>query len=400
MQNKVSWRMLFVFMTVFLDAVGFGIIFPVMPDLMRRFATDTASIALYTGYFLACFAVMQFLASPALGTLSDRYGRRPVLLVSLIGGALDYLAMAFAPSLAFLFAGRMVSGITSANATVASAYVADISTDADRSFNFSMIGVAGAAGMVTGPVLGGLLGDQSAWLGASTPFVAAAILTAINFLIGVFVLPESLTRENRRELQWQSLNPFPAMLRAFGRPELTLILLSLALYEFAEQVNGASWALYNQLKFGWSTTEIGASFAFVGIWFGINSAWASRYLIPRFGELRVARALLLLFSMTLFGFCFATRTWMMYVTIIFFTLSSVALPAIFSLVTRITPADRQGEIQGVLSSIRSFSLIIGPLFYSYLSKVAMQDFLGVSYFAAGIVGLAAWIAILRAKARP
>ncbi|MCE9598845.1 MAG: MFS transporter, partial [Spirochaetia bacterium] len=199
----------FIFTTILLDAIGIGLLIPVMPDILRRFTNDPVIVSEYYGYFIGAYAIMQFFASPVLGSLSDRFGRKSILLISLLGAGLDYIFMAFAPTLTLLFIGRIISGLTGASMTVASSYMADISDDKNRSANFGMIGAGWGVGFIAGPMLGGLL----AGFGPTAPFLVAAMLNILNFLFGVFVLPESLSLANRRQIQIKNLNPFTSIVK-------------------------------------------------------------------------------------------------------------------------------------------------------------------------------------------
>jgi len=271
---------LFIFITILLDAIGIGVIIPILPEVIKRFGTTESFVSTYFGYFISVYAFMQFIASPLLGSLSDKYGRRPVLLVSLLGSGLDYLLMAFSPSLWILFLGRVLSGLTGANQTVAASYIADISTSENRAANFGMIGAAFGIGFVFGPALGGLVGS----FGHQWPFILASVLTLLNFFFGLFVLPESLSLEHRRKIELSRLNPIKSLLHTLLKPGLSLFIWIYFLSNLAGQVHPSVWTLYTTYKFHWSSVEVGLSLAAVGIAFGLGQGFTTRIIVPRIGE--------------------------------------------------------------------------------------------------------------------
>ena len=377
--------MAFVFVTILLDAIGLGILIPVLPDVLRRFATTPANVSLYFGYFIGLYALMQFLASPILGTLSDRYGRKPVLLISLLGAGLDYILMAFSPTLLILFIGRLISGLTGASMTVASSYMSDISTEENRTTNFGMIGAAFGVGFIIGPLIGGLLGI----IGPKAPFLAAAILNLLNFAFGALILPESLPKNLRRNITAKSLNPFSSLVKILKPSHFVNLIWIYFLIFLAGQVHPVNWTLYTEMKFGWTPWQVGLSLSFVGITIAISQGVLTRYIIPKLGEYKSLTIGLLFYVISFILFGLATRGWMMYAIMIIFSLTGIAIPALQSIVSRHIPANEQGELQGSLVSLGSASSILAPLLFTYLFATFTHShrfyFPGAAYAAAGLI---------------
>lgn len=378
----------FIFTTIFLDALGIGILIPVFPDIIRRFGTDPQFVTHYFGFFISIYALMQFLASPILGSLSDRYGRRPVLLVSLLGAGLDYILMAFAPTMGILFTGRIISGLTGASMTVASSYMADISTDKTRSANFGMIGAAFGLGFIVGPGIGGLLGHQ----GPQAPFLASAALNLLNFAFGLFILPESLPADSRRPFTAKRLNPFRSLSKILVGSPISLLVWAYALIYLAGQSHPSIWTLYTQHKFGWTAFEVGMSLSFVGVCIAIAQGGLTRVIIPKLGEAKSLRFGLFFYVVGFGLFAFATRGWMMYAIMVVFALSGIAGPSLQSLISKQVPPQEQGELQGSLISIASLTAIAGPLLYTGLFATFTKPgapvyFPGAAYLAASAICL-------------
>ncbi|MBP7844671.1 MAG: TCR/Tet family MFS transporter [Proteobacteria bacterium] len=388
----------FIFATIFLDALGIGLLIPVFPDVIRRFSSNPEFVNQYFGFFISIYALMQFLASPVLGSLSDRYGRRIVLLNSLLFAGLDYILMAFAPTLSILFVGRILSGLTGASMTVASSYMADISDDSNRSANFGMIGAAFGLGFIIGPALGGVIGE----LGPQAPFLAAAFLNLLNFAFGYFVLPESLPEKHRRQIVISKLNPFSSLLKIIKPSSISILVWVYALINLGGQSHPSIWTLYTQYKFGWSSFQVGLSLSFVGLVIAFSQGYLTRIIIPKLGE---AKSILFgnFFYMLGFGlFAFATQGWMMYAIMAIFSLSGVAIPAIQSMISKKIPPHEQGELQGSLISIASLTAIVGPIIYTNLfahftRATTPIHFPGISYFAASMICLLAIILLLGKK---
>lgn len=384
--QKASAR--FIFATIFLDALGIGFIIPTMPDLIRRFGTDPAFVNHYFGYFISLYAFMQFLASPILGSLADRFGRRPILLVSLLGAGLDYILMAFAPNLSILFVGRFISGLTGASMTVATAYMADISDDKNRAANFGMIGAAFGLGFIAGPVVGGFLGSFD----PAAPFLGAAFLNILNFLFGIFVLPESLPLSLRRPFQLKKLNPFGSLYRVFRPSPLLLLIWVYLLLFLAGQVHPSVWTLYTQHKLNWSALEVGLSLSFVGVAIAFAQGFLTRIIIPKLGEDRSVQIGVAGQMIGFILFAFATQSWMMYAILAISCPAWIAGPALQTLISKNVPSQEQGELQGTLVSIASLTAIFGPLIYTWLfdhfiHHDQMLYFPGAPYAGAALICL-------------
>jgi DHA1 family tetracycline resistance protein-like MFS transporter len=386
-------RLIFLFITSALDMIGVGLIIPSLPDVVRRFVTDEAVVNEYFGYFMSSYALMQFVASPILGALADLYGRRPVLLISLIMAGIDYLLMAFAPNLTLLFIGRMISGLTGASITVCMAYVADISDDKNRSANYGLIGAALGLGFIIGPALGGILGNIS----PEMPFLAAAGLNILNFFFGLFVLPESFPKEKRKKPNLRKLNAFVSLKQIFKNP----VILSFALVHFLFQLAGMThpsiWTLYTEHRFHWTPGQVGLSLTLVGVLVAISQGWFTRIIIPRLGEHKTLLYCAFGNFISFFLYGIVSDGHWMYAVIIFTSLFFVAQPALQSLATKDIPADEQGEFQGTLVSLTSLASILNPLLvtriFSHFSDAEGSYLPGAPYFFASVVSLVAWAVI-------
>jgi MFS transporter, DHA1 family, tetracycline resistance protein len=387
-ESKAGVR--FIFVTIFLDCLGLALLVPVLPDVLRRFSADPVFVSKLFGAFVGLYAVMQFLMSPILGALSDHFGRKTILLSSLFGAALDYLFMAYAPTLGLLFLGRLISGLTGAGLTVATSYMADISNDTDRSSNFALIGAGWGLGFISGPLLGGLL---ASW-GPTAPFLVAAGLNLLNFIFGVFVLPESLPPDRRRRVAAGQLNPFRS-LRRFLRPSSFVSLIWIYFLIFlAVQVHPVNWTLFTQLKFGWSAREVGLSLSFVGLVAAVGQVVLTRWMVPWLGEARSVSVGLAAYAAGFAALSLATEGWMMYAIIAFSSFSTVALPAVQSSVTRQVPSHEQGELQGSLVSLASLASALGPLIFTGLFVAFTRPgrvlyFPGAAYAGASLICLGA-----------
>ncbi len=348
----------FIFVTLLIDITGWGIIIPVVPGLIMEVSGGTISDASnYGGWLIAAYAIMQFLCAPVVGALSDRFGRRPVLLLSLFGFALDYIFTAFAPSLSWLFAGRIIAGIMGASFTTAGAYIADISPPEKRAQNFGIIGVAFGLGFIVGPVIGGLLGG----LGLRVPFLVTAGLTLLNWLYGYFVLPESLKTENRRAFEWKRANPVGTLKSLFRYPVISGLFVSLACLYVASHAVQSSWSYYSIEKFGWDETAIGISLGVVGLMYAVVQGWLIRIVIPKLGQERSTYVGLAFYALGFLLFALATEGWMMYAFTIIYCLGGIAGPALQGIMSTAVPPSEQGELQGGFTSLMSLSSIVGPL---------------------------------------
>jgi MFS transporter, DHA1 family, tetracycline resistance protein len=353
----------FIFFTLLIDVTGLGLILPVLPKLIGSLIHgDISAIARWGGWLTFSYAIMQFIFSPLIGALSDKYGRRPVLLLSLMGLGTDYLFLAFAPTIWWLFLGRLIAGITGASFTTASAYIADISTKENRAKNFGMIGAAFGLGFIIGPVTGGLLGS----FGPRVPFLVAAGLSLLNTLYGYFVLPESLLKENRRAFQWSRANPLGAFKQMKKYPGIVGLIGSLILVYLAAHAVQSNWVFFTVKKFNWNERMIGLSLGMFGLMITIVQAGLIRYINPKLGNERSVYLGLGLYAFGLLLFGLAGYSWMMFAIMIPYCLGGIAGPALQSIISGHIPSNQQGELQGILTSFMSLTSIVGPLLMTNL----------------------------------
>lgn len=390
----------FIFVTILIDAIGIGLLIPVFPDVMRRFLTDQAEVSKYFGYFIGIYAFMQFFMSPLLGALSDKYGRKPILLISLFGAGIDYVFMAVAPTLSLLFLGRVISGFTGANMTVASSYMADISDDSNRAANFGMIGAAWGIGFIAGPMLGGVLGT----LGPTAPFLAAAVLNLLNFLFGVFVLPESLPKGQRRDVQFKNLNPLRSLWKTLKPSSISTLAWLFFFMFLAGNIHPVNWTLYTEMKFHWTSFQVGLSLSFVGVMTALVQGGLTRIIIPKLGERRTVSLGLWLNCFGYAAFAFATEAWMLFAILFLSSLSGLALPALQATLARQIPANEQGELQGSLMSLGSVATILAPaiytaLFVHFTKAGASIYFPGAAYVGASGISVICLLLWARAKSK-
>lgn len=394
--------LLFIFITVMINSMGIGLMMPVMPDLLIELldGVSVGEAAAWGGWIVTSYALMQFLMSPTLGNLSDAYGRRPVLLVSLAVMFIDYLAMALAPSIWILLAARIMAGAAAATFSTANAYIADISPPEKRAANFGLTGAAFGLGFVIGPVIGGLVGE----FGARMPFYAAAALTFANFLLGYFALPESLPPERRRPFRLTRGNPFGVALQMLKYPAVAWMMGAYFIYSIAHYVYPAVWSYFTKARFDWSPADIGLSLAVVGIGFAFVQGFLIRKILPRFGEVKTALAGFFFDVLTLFAISFVTQGWMVYLFIPFTALSALVTPAMQGLMSNRIPDDAQGELQGAISSMSSLAFVINPilmtqLFFHYTSDDASVYFPGAPFLAAAAFSALAVVPFLIGQRR-
>jgi len=381
----------FIFITLLIDVTGLGLIIPVMPKLIEQLlgSTDVSKASQYGGWLTFAYAFMQFIFAPVLGNLSDKYGRRPVLLFSLLGFGIDYLFLSFAPSIGWLFVGRLIAGVTGASFTTASAYIADISTAENRAQNFGMIGAAFGLGFIIGPLIGGLLGE----LGPRVPFFVAAGLALANWLYGYFVLPESLDKKLRRPFEWRRANPIGSLLLLKKYPAVGGLVASLVFVYLAAHAVQSNWSFFNIEKFKWSPKMIGISLGVVGILVAVVQGGLVRIITPKIGNEKSVYVGLGLYALGLLLFAFATQSWMMFVFLIPYCLGGIAGPALQSIISGHVPANEQGELQGALTSLMSVTSVAGPpmmtnLFAYFITKEAPVYFPGVSFLLGSIFMIA------------
>jgi DHA1 family tetracycline resistance protein-like MFS transporter len=353
----------FIFITLLIDFTGFGIIIPVLPKLIEELTGGGLSVAaLYGGYLTISYSVMQFISAPVLGGLSDKFGRRPILLASLFGLGIDYIFLAFAPTIGWLFVGRALAGVTGASFTTAMAYIADVSTPEKRAQNFGMIGAAFGIGFIVGPVIGGIFSQ----FGLRIPFIISAVLALVNWLYGYFILPESLAKENRRSFDWKRANPVGSLLRVVQFPKLIGLLAALFLLYLAAHAVQSTWTYYTMEKFHWNETWVGYSLGFVGIVVGIVQGGLIRIIIPKIGQEKAVFYGLFLYMIGFVLFAFATKGWMMFAFMLPYGLAGIYGPAMQGIISNNVEANAQGEIQGFTASLMSVAAIFGPLIMNNL----------------------------------
>ena len=383
----------FVLVTVLIDSAGLGIIIPVIPDLIRDLTGEPLAAASRWGGLLAfTYALMQFLFGPVIGNLSDRFGRRPVLLLSLAAMAVDYVIMAMAPVLAVLFVGRAISGITGATFSTANAAVADISPPDKRAASFGLVGAAFGAGFIIGPLVGGLLGE---W-GTRAPFFAAALLALANSAYGYLVFPETLARDKRRPFRLARANPLGAARQARLYPAVAWLLVAGFLFDVAHFVYPATWSFFTKAAFDWSSAEIGVSLAVIGIGFVFVQGYLIRRILPWLGERRTAYAGLLVNMAALAGIAFATSGAMIYALLPVTALGAIVGPAMKGLESNRMPDDSQGELQGMVAASAGLAAIVSPLMMTqilawFIAPAAPVHFPGAPYLAAAFLCLATFV---------
>ena len=388
----------FILVTLFLDVLGFGLIIPILPNLVKEFVGgDTGEAAVYSGWLISAYAMMQFVFSPVVGSLSDRFGRRPVLLASNLGQGLDYILMGLAPSLGWLLAGRLVAGLTGASFGTATAYIADVSPPEKRAANFGLIGTAFGLGFIFGPLLGGLLGHINLRL----PFFVSAGLTLANAAWGLFILPESLTLEHRRPFSWASSNPI-GTLKALGRYPLVLSLVSsIVLINIAQRALESTWVLANFARFGWDELASSISLAFVGLTAAIIQGVLVPRIVPKLGERRSFALGVMIGVVTFAAYAFAPAGWVIYVALTLGSLGGIAQPAGQALMSRSVPPGEQGMLQGALTSLVAITQIIGPpiathLLEFFIGLKAPVYFPGAPFLAGSAFMALALVLLLRA----
>jgi DHA1 family tetracycline resistance protein-like MFS transporter len=386
----------FIFITLLLDIIGFGIIIPVLPNfIMELTASDVSNASLYSMWLMFSYSFMQFLFAPVFGSLSDKFGRRPILLISLFGFCINYILLAVAPSIGWLFAGRIIAGIMGASITTASAYIADISEPEKRAQNFGILGAAMGLGFIIGPVLGGVLGH----FGTRIPFIAAAILTFLNWLYGYFILPESLPVDNRRPFDIKRANPAGSLLKIKRYPSIAGLAGSLTVLCIAGFAIHSTWTFYTIEVYKWKPAMIGISLGIAGIMFAFVQGVLIRYINPKLGNVKSIYLGLALYIIGFVLMAFATQSWMLFVFLIPFCLGGISGPAIQSIISNQVPSNEQGELQGSLTALTSATSIIGPLImlglFSYFTGKNAPIYLPGAPFLMG--GILTFISLLLAK---
>ncbi|WP_297735871.1 TCR/Tet family MFS transporter [uncultured Maricaulis sp.] len=390
----------FIFITVLIDMIGFGLIIPVMPELIEELTGLQADDAAILGaWLMVSYAAMQFVFAPIVGGLSDRFGRKPVLLAALAGFTIDYVIMGFAPVFWLLLVGRILAGIFGASYSTANAFIADITPPEQRAARFGLIGAAFGVGFTLGPAIGGFLGDN---FGPRAPFFAAAILAGANFVYGLIVLPETLKPENRRKFDIRRANPLGSLVQMRKHPAVLVLMCAIFLMLLGHSVYPAIWSYYTDFKFGWGPREIGLSLMAVGLSSAIVQGGLTRILVPKLGEWRAITISLILAVTAYALYGFATTGWMVYAIIVFAALGGIGQPALQGVMSRIVPPNAQGELQGAMTSLQSLSMIIGPLvmsriFSHYSEEGAAVTFPGAPFLLASALTLIALMIGLSAR---
>lgn len=396
--------LVFIFVTLLLDILGIGLIIPILPRLIENLiGNDIVQASRMYGMLGALYALMQFVCAPVLGSLSDRFGRRKVILGSLFGSGLDYVLLAFAPSIGWFFLGRIIAGVTGANYSAAMAYIADVSPPEKRAANFGIVGAAFGIGFIAGPALGGILGAHDLRL----PFFVAGSLTLVNWLYGFFILPESLAPENRRKFSWGRSNPVGALLAFRKHPAAIELAATYFIMHLAHQALPGTWVLYTSYRYNWTPFQTGLSLAVVGLTAGIVQSTLTRRIVARFGEKKTIVTGMTISTLAYIGYASATQGWMLFVILAFGSLAGVTMPTVQSVISRQAGADEQGSMQGALGSLASITGILGPaivtsLFSYFISAQAPVHLPGAPYLFSGALMLVAMFTAVHAlrKATP
>jgi MFS transporter, DHA1 family, tetracycline resistance protein len=392
----------FIVITLILDIIGLGIILPVLPELVKQFVGgNETTAAIYYGTIGAAYALMQFFFSPVLGALSDRFGRRPIILISLFGLGVDYLFQAFAPSIGWLFVGRLIAGVAGSSITTANAYIADISTPETRARNFGLVGASFGIGFVLGPLLGGVLGGINIRL----PFIVAAVLALINCLYGFFILPESLPRENRSKFSWLKANPIGSLGQLAKYPLVAALAVAFVFISLAQSGLQNTWVLYTGYRFGWGEMMNGVSLTLVGVMALIVQGFLIGPITKRFGERQTILIGLWVGVISFACYGLSYQGWMIFVSLVIAGFAGVGGPAIQGLVAGSVDPSEQGKVQGGLTSIISLSSIFAPLIFTtglfgyFTSETAPFKLPGAPFYLGALLNLVAVLLVVRAFRR-
>lgn len=400
MQSKKT-ALLFIFITILVDVIGIGIIIPIIPDLIMELTGEGIHRAVIYGMWLTtAFAGMQFLFSPILGEFSDQYGRRPILLIALLGLSIDYMIHAWAPTITWLFVGRFLAGITGASFTVASAYIADISTKAEKAKNFGLIGAAFGLGFIIGPGIGGFFGEMDIRL----PFYIAAGLTFTNFLFGWFFVPESLVPENRRPINVAKMIPGVSLASLRNYKGVLILIFAFFLANLAGQALPSTWSYYGIERYDWSPEEIGISLMVVGLLVAVVQGFLVGVFVNKFGKRNAITFGFLFWTIGMFLFSVASEPWMLYAFLIPYALGGIAGPTVQGVISNQVSEKEQGNLQGAITGLLSITAILGqlvfsPVFYFFIRPEGSIYFPGAPYTLAAIFLLTAFIFALWAMRR-
>jgi MFS transporter, DHA1 family, tetracycline resistance protein len=383
MPGKKEHALAVIYITILIDIIGSGIITPVLPALITKLsnAGNISVTARYMGWFMSVYALMQFLFAPVLGGLSDRYGRRPVLLCSLLGLGIDYFILALAPDIAWLFVGRLINGIMGASVPTAAAYISDSSTPEKRGQYFGIVNAIVGVGMIIGPVIGGALGQY----GERIPFYAAAALSVLNLIYGFFVLPESLSENNRRPFSWKTANPVGVMKSLNKEILAPSFIVAFILISLAGQSLLSSWSVYVMDKFGWKEDMIGYSIGFLGLLMVIFQVGLTGVFTRKLGQKRSVIIFLVFFCVSMFLFGIANKGWMVFVLIVFYALGGLASPILQAIISSKVPDNKQGLLQGGLTSVLSLTAVFGPLLMTWVFAYFTSPQSPVSYSGAPFI---------------
>jgi DHA1 family tetracycline resistance protein-like MFS transporter len=401
-QNASRFALTFIFLTMFIDTVGLGIIIPVAPRIIAELTGQGMSgAATWGGWLQTAFAGMLFLFSPLMGNLSDRFGRKPVLIGSLLMLGFDYLLTGLAPTIWWLFIGRILSGIAGASYTPANAYIADVSPPEKRAANFGLTGAAFGVGFVVGPAIGGLLGQVDLRL----PFYVAATLCVANAIFGMVVMKESLPPEKRRKFELWRANPVGSLIALKRYPAVLGFVAIMVLMRLAHDANPVIWSYYVYLKFHWTTAQLGYAMAFLGIVMAFVFGFLTRIAIPKIGEHRAAYIGMFAGALGFAGYAFATQGWMMYPAMLVWSLIGLAMPSINGIISQHVPATEQGELQGALASIGGVTSIVAPVMltsvFAWFTRPGTPFYFpGAAFLAAGLLLALAAILLLRMEREP
>jgi MFS transporter, DHA1 family, tetracycline resistance protein len=377
--------------TMMLDAIGIGIVMPILPGLLRELGRG--DVAGEYGLLITLYALMQFVFAPLLGLLSDRFGRRPVLLISLAGAAVDYLVMAATPYLWVLYAGRVVAGITGANMAVASAYIADVTDETNRAQRFGLLSAAFGVGFVIGPALGGWLGADS----LRTPFLLAALLNGVNFFVGLFLLPEPARARSTR-IAWRDANPFRALNSALRGPVLGPLLLVFGLMVTIGTVGQVMWVISNQDRFGWDLATVGLSLTAFGALHAVAQAFVSGPAVKRFGERSTFVLACVADGLAYAVIAFTGQGWVVMAMIPLLCIGGIGQPAMQALLSNSVGEDRQGELQGLVTALQSIAVIISPLAFTTIYAWTTPGFPGAVWLIGALLYLPCVALLLRTRA--
>ncbi|MFY0592286.1 TCR/Tet family MFS transporter [Roseivirga sp.] len=379
----------FILFTVLLDVIGLGIIIPIIPDLLMNDlgVPSTGEASRIGGFLISIYAIVQFFFAPILGGLSDQYGRRPVILIALFGLAVDYLVVALAPTLWWLFLARIVAGVCGASFSSASAYVADISAPEDRPKNFGMIGAAFGLGFILGPVVGGVLGEIDTRL----PFYVAAGITGLNFIYGLFILPESLSLENRRKFEWKRANPIGSFKSLKKYPSLKTLFIAFFIIYVSSHAVQSNWSYFGKEIFNWGKFDIGFSLAIVGFFVAIVQATLIGRAVKRFGQNKTIYIGLAFNLIGFILFAMTTQEWMIYSFLAVYVMGGLAGPTLQGIMSSQVPANEQGEFMGAITSLQNLANIFGPLimtgtFFYFTSKSEIY-FPGAAFALAAVFSI-------------